>query len=300
MTERMGRREYTGEILGTFLLVLLGCSAVAIAVLYKQDADLFSAGLSWGFAVAIAVWVAGSLSGAHINPAVTLGMAAIGRFPWRRVPAFWGCQILGAFLGAVAVWLVFGSAIDAFAAKESIEFGAPGSERAGLILVPYSPHPWIVGIDQAAYAAVPVWRGLLTEWLGTAVLVMVVLALLETRSINSPVSWSFPLAVAALICMLTVLTAAHTMTSLNPARDLGPRTMLWLMGFGEVAFPGPRDGLSMLITVAGPLLGGGSGAVFFHRVLEPLFETGHAETVAAEASSRAEDAVLAETGAGAR
>jgi len=300
MTAQIGRRECTGEIIGTFLLVLLGLSAVAIAVLYGQAADLFSAGMSWGFAVALAVWVAASLSGAHINPAVTLGMAAIGRFPWRSVPAFWGCQLLGAFLGAVAVWLIFGGAIDAFAAEKGIGFGDPGSERVGLIMVPYSPHPWIVGIDEAAYQAVPVWRGLLTEWLGTAVLIVVVLALLEARSVNSPVSWGFPLAVAALICMLTVVTAAHTMTSLNPARDLGPRTMLALLGFGEVAFPGPRDGMSMLITVGGPLLGGVTGALCFKRGPEPLFATGPATTVAAEASSRAEDAILESPGAVAR
>lgn len=268
MSHRIGWPECVGEALGTFVLILFGCSAVAVAVLYGHDADLFSAGVSWGLAVALAVWVAASLSGAHINPAVTLGLAVIGRFPWRRVPHFWASQVVGAFLGAGAVWLVFGGAVNAFAARHHIEIGAPGSERVGMIFVPYSPHPLIVGIDQAAYQAVPVWRGLLTECLATAVLIVIVLCLLEPRWTSAPASWAFPWSVAALVTMLTIVTGAITMTSLNPARDLGPRMLLALIGFGWTAFPGPREGMSLVITTVAPLAGGVLGALFFQRVID--------------------------------
>lgn len=270
MEERwIGR--YLGEVVGTFLLVLFGCAAVIIAVLYGQASDLFSAGLAWGFAVALAIYVAGSLSGAHINPAVTLGFAISGRHPWRQVVPYWICQVFGGFLGAAVLVLAFGAAINHFVAEEGFVIGQQGSEKVAMMLAPYSPHPWIVGTGPEAYAQVPIWRGFLTEVIATAVLLLIVRALIESRSVNAPTAWSFPLAIVLVICMLTVLSAPLTMTSLNPARDLGPRTMLWFMGFGEIAFPGIRGGLSMLVTVGGPLVGGAVGSLFFDLVLRPFY-----------------------------
>jgi len=264
-------KKYAGEALGAFLLILFGCSAVVIAVIYGQASDLFSAGLAWGFSVGIAVWVAGSVSGAHFNPAVTLGFAVIGRHPWRQVIPYWTAQVTGALAGAAGVVLVFGDAIRDFAVRNGITIGAAGSEKVAMMLAPYSPHPWIVGIDAHAYSIVPVWRGFTTELLATAVLVIVVLVLTEVRNGNSPVSWGLPLGLIVLITMLTVLTAAHTMTTLNPARDLGPRIMLAFMGFGTAAFPGPREGLSMLITIGGPIAGGIIGSVLYRYVVSHLF-----------------------------
>ncbi|MFD0712547.1 MIP/aquaporin family protein [Paenibacillus sp. GCM10027626] len=264
-------KKYAGEAVGTFLLVLFGCSAVVIAVTYGHAADLFSAGLAWGFSVALAVWVTGSISGAHLNPAVTLGFAIIGRHPWRKVIPYWTAQVMGAFGGAAAVVLVFGDAIRDFALRKGIEMGAIGSEKIAMMLAPYSPHPGIVGIDVHAYAIVPVWRGFATELLGTALLAIVVLVLTEARNENSPAPWGLPIGIVILVTMLTVVTGAHTMTSLNPARDLGPRIMLAFMGFGSVAFPGPRDGLSMFITIGGPLAGGVIGCLLYKFGLARLF-----------------------------
>lgn len=288
--------NYVGEVLGTFLLVLFGCSAVTIAVIYGQGADLFLAGLAWGSSVALAIWVTGSLSGTHINPAVTLGFAAAGRFPWRQVLPYWGCQILGGFVGAATVVLVFGDAIRQFAQDQNLTFGGPGSERIAMMLSPYSPHPWIVGTGVEAYAIVPVWRGFLTEAVATAVLVLVVFALLESASDNAPASWGFPLPILFLITMLTVVTAAHTMTSLNPARDLGPRLMLALMGFGDVAFPGTRGGMSLLVTSGGPLVGGTVGALTYQHLLHPLFEQAARARSATQALITADAALIQDEG----
>ena len=125
------------------------------------------------------------------------------------------------------------------------------------------------GTDQAAYQLVPFWRGFLVEVLATALLL--ILSLLETRSINAPSAWFFPLTVGAFVGMLVFVTAPLTMTSLNAARDLGPRVMALFMGFGKVAFPGPRNGLSLMITVVGPCVGGVLGALFFDRVIRPFY-----------------------------
>ena len=200
-----------------------------------------------------------------------MGFAVSGRHPWRQVLPYWLCQALGAFLGAATLVLVFGAAIHHFVVQKGFVIGQAGSEKVAMVLAPYSPHPWIVGIGPEPYAQVPIWRGFATELIATAVLLMIVRALIESRSVNAPTSRSFPFAVVIAVCMLTVLTTPLTMTSLNPARDLGPRVMLWFMGVGKLAFPGIRDGLSMLVTVGAPLVGGVVGSLFFDLIMKPFY-----------------------------
>jgi glycerol uptake facilitator protein len=260
--------RYLGEAIGIFLLIFFGCGIVFVAVLYGGVGDLFSAGMAWGFAVALAIYVTASMSGTHINPAVTLALAATGRFPWKKVPQYVAAQITGAFLGAVALILMFGSAFQHFADAQHITIGAKGSEKLAMMLVPYSPHPGIVGVGPDAYSQVPVWRGLFTEIMATALLIIIILALLERRSVNAPSSWFFPVALALGVAMLVFVTAPLTMTSLNPARDLGPRILSLFLGFGKTAFPGPRGGGSMLVTVGGPVVGALMGGFFFDLVMK--------------------------------
>lgn len=260
--------RYIGEALGDFMLIFFGCGIVFVAVLFGGVGDLFSAGMAWGFAVALAIYVTASMSGTHINPAVTLALAATGRFPWRKVPQYVISQITGAFLGAVALILMFGGAFNHFADAEGIKIGAKGSEKLAMMLVPYSPHPGIVGVGPDAYAQVPIWRGLFTEIMATALLVVIILAMLERRSVNAPSSWFFPITLAFGVAMLVFVTAPLTMTSLNPARDLGPRILTLFLGFGEVAFPGPRNGGSLLVTVGAPIVGALLGGFFFELVMK--------------------------------
>lgn len=249
-------RAYAGEALGTFAIVLLGCSGVAVAILLAQVADLVSMGIIWGSAVAIAVWLAATFSGAHLNPAVTLAFAIAGKHSWRLVPGYWISQITGALVGASVVMLWFGGTLRQWMAELGIAKGTPGAEAAAMVFVPYSPNPAIIGTDAAAYEAVPVGVGFSVELIATAVLILFVVIVSHRRTVNAPVSWAFPLAIGVLILMLTVATGALSMTSLNPARDLGPRLLLLLDGWGANAFPGPRDGLSLLITVGAPMLAG--------------------------------------------
>jgi glycerol uptake facilitator protein len=263
--------KYIGEAIGTFVLVFFGCGILFEAILFKGVGDLFSAGMAWGLAVAIAVYLTASMSGTHINPAVTLAMAATGRFPWKKVPQYVGSQIVGAFVGAATLMVMFGSAFQRFADAQQIKIGAAGSEKLAMMLVPYSPHPWMVGTGQAAYAQVPIWRGIFTEAIATALLVIFIMAMLERRSINAPSAWFFPIALGLLVAMLVFVTAPQTMTSLNPARDLGPRIFAWFYGFGAVAFPGIRDGWSLVVTAVGPIVGGLFGGFFFDLVMKRFY-----------------------------
>lgn len=275
--------KYVGEAIGVFIIVFFGCGILFGAFMWGTVPGLLDGGLAWGFAVALAVYVGASMSGAHFNPAVTLGLAITKRFPWNQVIQYWIAQIVGGFLGAVALVLLFGDAVSAFAAKNNLVVGQPGSEKLAAMLIPVSPHPYLIGIGQAAYNQVPIWRGFLTETLATALLLMFILVLLEARSVNAPRGWFFPLALGVAVCMLVFVTAPLTMTSLNPARDLGPRIVLLLEGYGSIAFPGIRNGGSMLVTVVGPLVGGVIGALFFNYVIKPFYPPATEPTAAAAA-----------------
>jgi glycerol uptake facilitator protein len=263
--------KYIGEAIGVYLIVLFGCGLLFSAILFGVIGDFYSAGMGWGLAVAIAVYAAASMSGAHFNPAVTLGLAVTKRFPWSHVIQYWIAQIIGGFLGACTLLAFFGDALGAFAAKNGLVIGQAGSDKLAMMLIPISPHPWVVGNDAAAYAAVPIWRGFLAEALCTAILMAFILVLLERRSVNGPTSWFFPFALGLLVCMIVIIDGPLTMTSLNPARDLGPRILCLLMGFGSIAFPGVRDGGSLLVTAGAPFVGGVVGALFFDHVMKPFF-----------------------------
>ena len=263
--------RYIGEAIGVAIIVFFGCGILFGAFMWGTVPGLLDGGLAWGFAVALAVYAGASMSGAHFNPAVTLGLAVTKRFPWNKVLQYFVAQIVGGFIGAVALVAIFGDAVSAFAAKNNIVFGQPGSEKIAAMLIPVSPHPWLVGVGQAAWDQVPVWRGFLTEGIATALLMIFILVLLEARSVNAPTGWFFPLALGVGVCMLVMVTAPLTMTSLNPARDLGPRIVTLLWGFGSIAFPGIRDGWSLVVTVVAPLVGGVVGALFFDYVMKPFY-----------------------------
>lgn len=263
--------KYIGEAIGVYLIVLFGCGLLFSAVLFGVIGDFYSAGMGWGLAVAIAIYAGASMSGAHFNPAVTLALAVTRRFPWNQVVQYWVSQIIGGVLGAATLVLLFWPALGQFATKNELVIGQAGSEKLAMMLIPVSPHPWVIGIDQTAYDTVPVYVGFIAELLCTALLVMFILALLERRSVNGPTGWFFPVALGLLVCMIVIIDGPLTMTSLNPARDLGPRIMAYLMGFGSIAFPGVRDGWSLIITAGAPMIGGVVGALFFDYAMKPFF-----------------------------
>jgi glycerol uptake facilitator-like aquaporin len=105
--------------------------------------------------------------------------------------------------------------------------GQAGSEKLAMMFIPVSPHPWVVGIDQKAYDAVPIWTGFFTEALCTGLLVMFILVLLERRSVNAPSGWFFPFALGLLVCMIVIIDGPLTMTSLNPARGSETEGHCW-------------------------------------------------------------------------
>jgi glycerol uptake facilitator protein len=239
------------EAIGTMLLVLLGDGVVANVVLNRtkgQNSGWIVITIGWGVAVTMAVYAVGRISGAHLNPAVTLGLAAIGSFPWADVPGYILAQIVGAFAGAVLVWLS------------------------------YLPH-WRVTADPASKLAVfatgPAMRSpganFVTEVIGTAVLLFGILAIAanaQTLSRPGDVDLSFvfsrglqPLLVGVLVLGIGLSLGGPTGYAINPARDLGPRLAHALL---PIPGKGNSDWEYSWIPIVGPLVGGvlGAGAYF--------------------------------------
>jgi glycerol uptake facilitator protein len=263
-----------GEVVGCFLLSLFGLGIGVSATLWGAPGspwfgDIWPTAWGWAMAVALGIYVTATLSGAHFNPAVTITMAVTGRHPWRLVPLYIGCQIFGWFLGAAVLMAMFGRNLFDLAASKNIVIGSPESTGLAATLTTYSPNPGIAGAAAGGYTTVPFLQGFAGEVLCTAILLLVILSLLETRHVNAPSAWFFPLIVGATIGLLIMFIAPISQASFNPARDLGPRLMLLVMGFGSVAFPGPNSGLSLIATTIGPIIGGILGALFFDKVMRP-------------------------------
>src|SRR3982074_388113 len=256
-------KKYLAEVLGTFVLVFLGDSFVAFAVAGAGGngfkAGLLAAGLFWGFAVTLAIYTAGAVSGAHLNPAVTVALAWRRGFPWSKVPGYIGSQLAGAFLAAVGIFFVLNGIIVAFAKANHVVRGSTNGVLSGLIFWANWPHPGLVGY--AGHPALaggpdyltqdPWWRGAGTEIIITAILVICILGIVEDR-VPSAANLA-PIAIGFVVAALVGLFAPIEMASLNPARDLGPRIWMLFIGYGKNAIPGPN--FNIWVTTVMPLIG---------------------------------------------
>src|SRR5215213_11291151 len=159
------RSALVGEVLGTFLLVLFGTGSVACAVLTGALQGLWQVAVVWGFGVTIAIYCSAALSGAHLNPAVSLAFALLRPrgFPFERLLPYILAQLAGAVLAGLVVWAAFAPFLARFEAREGLVRGAAGSERAAMIFGEYFPNPAQFGSGPAAEALVSPWLALAVE-----------------------------------------------------------------------------------------------------------------------------------------
>lgn len=258
-----------GEALGTFILVLVGTGAVACAVLTGALPGLWQVAVVWGCGVALAIYVSAGLSGAHLNPAVTAAFALLrpAQFPRGWALPYAAAQLTGAFAAGLVVLAVFGPLLARYEAREGLVRGAPGSESAAMIFGQYFPNPGLFGTGPAAEALVSPALAAAVEALGTALLVLVIFALTDRANPAAPDGAFVPVLVGATVAALIAVFAPLTQAGWNPARDLGPRLVALLAGFGAVALPGPRGGF--WIYLVGPLLGGPLGGLLYERAIRP-------------------------------
>lgn len=262
---------FVGEALGTFLLVFFGCGSVATAVLTGAQVGIFQVAIVWGLGIATAIYLTGSLSGAHLNPAVTLAFAVWAKFPWRNVPRYFVAQFCGAILASAVLFYIFQGPLEAYEASHGIVRGGPGSEASAMIFGEYFPNPRGEALTDAARALVPPHRAFFIEALGTAILVLVVL------SVSDPANQSRPQILTAAtvgltITMLISLLAPLTMAGFNPARDLGPRLFSAMAGWRDVPFTVNGNGW-LLVYVLAPFCGGLAGGAIYRWWLAPHYSS---------------------------
>ncbi|MCB2188064.1 MAG: aquaporin [Deltaproteobacteria bacterium] len=256
---------YFGEFLGTFILVFFGTSAVAVAVLFHALVGLFQVAAVWGLGVTLAIYATRHLSCAHLNPAVTLGMVLAGRMRPRLLLPYWASQLLGAAAAGVVVLAVFGGAIAGYEAAQGIVRGAPESVRTAMIFGEYFPNPG-VGL---AWFTPSLGLAMAVEGLGAFLLVTMIFLLTEGCNVGRPSEGASPVFIGFTVAVLICVFAPFTQTGINPARDLGPRLVAWLAGWGAVAIPGPHGGFFWVYILA-PLLGGAAASAFFRWAIVPF------------------------------
>lgn len=227
---------FIAEIIGTFLLILLGGGVVANVVLEKtksNDPGWMVITTAWGLAVYVGVVVAGPYSGAHLNPAVSIGLAVAGKFAWIAVPAYVAAQFIGAMLGAAFVYLIYK---DHFSATEDGE------------------------TKKAVFCTAPAIRktssNLISEVVGTFILVFVVLYFTDATLAEPETTIGLgslgALPVALLVWVIGLSLGGTTGYAINPARDLGPRIIHAILPIKKKA---PSDWAYSWIPVVGPIVG---------------------------------------------
>ena len=226
---------------------------------------------SWmrGLAAAIAVFAVGATSGAHINPAVTLGMAVFRGFAWRKVIPYVVAQIIGAFLAAATVYLAWHGVITSVETTNNLTRGADGSQNLAMIFHTFTPNPAVFGATAAGWDTVPLWTGFVVEVVATALLVTAVMFFTDALNTGRPLANLAPWFIGLVITVLVIFAGPLTMAALNPARDFGPRLFAFVAGWGDIAIPGPRG--EMWIPIAGPLVGGLLGGGVYTYLLAPFY-----------------------------
>lgn len=254
------------ETVGTFLLVLFGTGSVAAAAITGAHVGLWQVAAVWGFGVGLAIYVSAAVSGAHLNPAVSLAFAVFRRdeFPPVRLAPYWAAQLLGAVLAGLVVLWLFGSAIADFETVRGITRGTSESVRSAMVFGEYFPNP---AVYEGSDFQVSVWMAFAVEAFGTGVLVLVIFSLVDGRNAALPNKGFAPFLIGFTVAALIAVFAPLTQAGWNPARDFGPRLVSAFAGWGDIAIPGPEGGF--WIYIAGPLAGGLIGATVFEFVIAP-------------------------------
>lgn len=254
-----------GEFFGTFLLVFFGCGSVCAAVATGAQVGVFQVAIVWGIGIATAIYLTGSLSSAHLNPAVTIAAAAWSRFPARLVLPYIAVQLLGAFAAAALLFSLFGGVIRAYESKHQIIRGEAGSEASAMVFGEYFPNPGGRPLTEELRLTMTPGAAFAAEVVGTAILLLVIFCVTDERNVNRPqilTAASIGLTVTILISLLGPLT----MACFNPARDFGPRLFSALAGWRSVPFTVNGFGwltVYIIAPIVGGLLGGAIYRVFF-------------------------------------
>ena len=261
--------EFAGEVLGTFLLVFFGCGSVCSAVTTGAFSGVVQVALIWGIGIATAIYLTGGLSGAHLNPAVTISLAASGRFAPRKIVPYIVAQMIGAFLASAVLFAIYSDAITSYEQVHGIVRGEPGSEASAMVFGEYFPTPGGKPLTAEVREIMPAGRAFFAEVVGTAVLLIVILGVTDDRNVFFPKMLTAP-AIGLTITLLISLLGPLTMACFNPARDLAPRIFSALAGWKSVPFQANGLGWLTVYCIA-PVAGGLLGVLIYRLFISPSY-----------------------------
>lgn len=257
-------KEFIGETLGTFILVLFGCGSVAVSVLFGAYNGIMQIAMVWGIGVTLAIYLTRHLSCAHLNPAVSLAMVIGRRMSARKLPVYLIAQFSGAILAGLTVYLLFEPSISAYESAHSIIRGTAESVQTAKMFGEYYSNP-----GSSAVVSLPLAIG--AEAFGTFLLLLMIFALTEGCNVGRPNDALAPMFIGLTVSSVICLIAPLTQAGLNPARDFGPRMVAWATGWGVAAFPDQVGGFFYVYILA-PIVGGILASLFFVHVLEPAMK----------------------------
>jgi len=249
-----------GEYFGTFVLVFFGVGSVQAAVATGAQAGLWQVAVVWAVGVSLGIYTSASLSGAHINPAITVMAAVYDRFPLKRVIPYWVAQVAGAATATVVLYAMFSEAIIEFERAKGLLRGGPGSELSAMMFGEYFPNPAVYGTAEDAWRVITPTSAFIAELIGTAMLAFIVCTVTHERNAARPPSAMGAVVIGLGVAAIISVVAPLTQAALNPARDFGPRLVAYFLGWGDIAIPGPRNGfftVYILAPICGAVLGGG-------------------------------------------
>ncbi|XP_048471883.1 aquaporin-9 [Rhincodon typus] len=244
-------KEGLAEFLGTFILILFGCGSLAQSILSRGvNGNMLTVAIGFPFGITIAVYATIGVSGAHLNPAISLSMCVLGRLQWLKLPVYCFSQLVGAFIGSAAV---FGLYYDAFMAFDGGNLAITGQNATAQIFSSYpAPH--------LSFA-----NGFVDQMVGTAALLFSILAILDSKNDCVPKGLE-PVVIGLIIMVIGLSMGFNCGGPINPARDLGPRLFTAVAGWGFEVFTA-GDGWWWVPIIA-PLIGGVLGTAIYVLIIE--------------------------------
>ena len=248
-------RELLAEFFGTFILIVFGVGVVAQVVLSRQTAGTFlSINIAWGLAVTMGCYVSAGVTGAHLNPAVTLALAARRAFPWNKVLPYSFAQLGGAFVASAVVFVTYHEALNAFDGGVRQVLGPQGT--AGI----WATYP------QPFLSVFP--GGVIDQIVGTALLVAVIFGITDSRNSPAPAGLA-PVIVGLLVLLIGASFGFNAGYAINPARDFGPRLFTFVAGWGGGVFSAANGW--WWVPIIAPLIGGLVGAFAYDMMVGSRF-----------------------------
>jgi len=279
--------EMWAEFFGCFILISFGDGVVAMlwglvgsgrsaAGPLQSSGDWLLITWGWALAVAFAVYVAGGVTGAHINPAITLAAALRRQLPWNKVPGYWVAQVLGCFVGAALVFLVYNNAINHFDQMNHIVKGTAASKGTYSTFATF-PAPYFHNL----------LGPLIDQIVGTFFLALFVFAV--TDEFNLPVGANLtPFIVGMVVMAIGISFGANAGYAINPARDFGPRMFAWIAGWGSQAMPGNYGNVNdyFWIPIVGPLIGAAIASFVYDLGIQDVLKARKGPEPGVEAEGR--------------